>query len=192
MNTFDKLGDLSPAFYIQKGRYYHKLLGMNVDTFTIEKMFLDLDKNFRKLREMKEDYIRFNDTEYENSDQIYLTLNVLIDKYMKSEQYIFYSFAKFLEKFKTPIINSFIQVKVKRKSAREESEYYARLSNGPMESSNRKPKDLKRNSRGFSDFDYTRNRILWSTRKNAAIRGIPRNRTEFKKTDKPRGKYKTK
>ena len=53
-------------------RYYHKLLGMNVDTFTVEKMFLDLDKNFRKLREMKEDYIRFNDTEYENSDQIYL------------------------------------------------------------------------------------------------------------------------
>lgn len=173
-------------------RYYHKLLGMNVDTFTVEKMFLDLDKNFRKLREMKEDYIRFNDTEYENSDQIYLALNALIDKYTKSEQYIFSNFAKFLERFKTPIINSFIQVKVKRKSAREESEYYARLSNGPMESSNRKPKDLKRNSRGFSDFDYTRNRILWSTRKNTAVRGVPRHREEFKKLGKPRGKYKTK
>ncbi|WP_295754409.1 transposase [uncultured Holdemanella sp.] len=42
-----------------------------------------------------------------------------------------------------------------------EKEYYARLSNGPMESFNRKPKDLKRDSRGFSDFNYTRNRILW-------------------------------
>ncbi|MEE0396121.1 hypothetical protein [Holdemanella biformis] len=30
-----------------------------------------------------------------------------------------------------------------------------------MESFNRKPKDLKRDSRGFSDFNYTRYRILW-------------------------------
>lgn len=123
MNNFYNPGDSPPAFYIQKGRFYGKLLGINVDTFTIEKIFLNLDKNFRKLREMKEDYIQFNSTEYESSDRIFLALNVLIDKYMKSEQYIFYSFAKFLEKFKTPIINSFIQVKVKRKSAREESEY---------------------------------------------------------------------
>ncbi|WP_462348812.1 transposase [Holdemanella biformis] len=48
-----------------------------------------------------------------------------------------------------------------RKSARTEKEYYARLSNGPMKSFNRKPKDLKRDSRGFSDFNYTRYRILW-------------------------------
>lgn len=61
-----------------------------------------------------------------------------------------------------------------------------------MESSNRKPKDLKRNPKGFSDFDYTWNSILWSIRKNATIRGIPRNRSEFKKHGKPRGKCKTK
>ena len=29
---------------------------MNVDTFTIEKMFLELDPNFEKLRDLKEDY----------------------------------------------------------------------------------------------------------------------------------------
>lgn len=61
-----------------------------------------------------------------------------------------------------------------RKSARTEKEYYARLSNGPMESFNRKPKDLKRDSRGFSDFYYTRNRILWATRKNPSIKGVPK------------------
>ena len=61
-----------------------------------------------------------------------------------------------------------------RKSARTEKEYYARLSNGPMESFNRKPKDLKRDSRGFSDFNYTRNRILWATRKNPSIKGVPK------------------
>ena len=36
------------------------MLGMNVDTFTIEKMFLELDPNFEKLRDLKEDYIEFN------------------------------------------------------------------------------------------------------------------------------------
>ena len=33
-----------------------------------------------------------------------------------------------------------------------------------MESFNRKPKDHKRLSKGFSNFDYVRQRILWSTR----------------------------
>ena len=48
------------------------------------------------------------------------------------------------------------------------------LLNGPMKPFNRKPKDLKRDSRGFSDFNYTRNRILWATRKNPSIKGVPK------------------
>ena len=91
---------------------------------------------------------------------------------------------------KEPIVNSFIKVKVYRKSARNEQEYYARLSNGPMESFNRKPKDLKRESRGFSDFNYTRNRILWATRDNPSVRGIPKPKDEIKKNKgKKRGSY---
>ena len=43
-----------------------------------------------------------------------------------------------------------------------------------MKPFNRKPKDLKRDSRGFSDFNYTRNRILWATRKNPSIKGVPK------------------
>mgnify|MGYP002708889466 CR=1 FL=1 len=83
-----------------------------------------------------------------------------------------------------------IKVKVYRKSARTEQEYYARLSNGPMESFNRKPKDLKRESRGFSDFNYTRNRILWATRDNPSVRGIPKSNNEIKKNKgKKRGPY---
>ena len=88
-------------------------------------------------------------------------LNALINKYKHSEQSIFSDFALFLIKNKAPIVNSFIKVKVYRKSARTEQEYYARLSNGPMESFNRKPKDLKRESRGFSDFNCKRQVICW-------------------------------
>lgn len=72
-------------------------------------------------------------------------LNTLINKYKYSDQSIFSDFALFLIKYKEPIVNSFIKVKVYRKSARTEQEYYARLSNGPMESFNRKPKILNEN-----------------------------------------------
>ncbi|WP_195232743.1 transposase [Holdemanella biformis] len=78
------------------------------------------------------------------------------------------------------MINSFTRIKVYRKNARTEKEYYARFSNGPMESFNRKPKDLKRDSRGFSDFYYTRNRILWATRKNPSIKGVPKSMDQIR------------
>lgn len=67
-----------------------------------------------------------------------------------------------IETFKANIIRSFTTVQCSRKSKKEQSDYYARLSNGPMEGFNRKPKDFKKNSRGFSNFDYTRNKILWN------------------------------
>lgn len=41
-------------------RHYHKMLGMNVDTYIIEKLFLQLDPNFEGLRDLKEEYIQFN------------------------------------------------------------------------------------------------------------------------------------
>ena len=122
-------------------RYYHKMLGMNVDTFTIEKMFFDLDPNFKKLRDLKEEYIKFNEQDYENEFDVLSNLNTLINKYKGSDQSIFRDFALFLRANTDPIVNSFIKVKVHRKSASDEKEYYARLSNGPMESFNRKPKD---------------------------------------------------
>ena len=52
--------------------------------------------------------------------------------------------------------------------------FYQRLSNGPMEGFNRKPKDMKRMARGFTNFEFVRNRILWASRKDAAILAIPK------------------
>ncbi len=72
------------------------------------------------------------------------------------------------------IIKSFTTVACTRKTKKDQEDYYSRLSNGPMESFNRKPKDYKRNARGFSNFDYTRNRILWSTRNNPSVLAIPK------------------
>ena len=67
------------------------MLGMNVDTFTIEKMFLELDPNFEKLRDLKEDYIEFNNQEYESEFDVLTNLNALINKYKYSDQSIEYN-----------------------------------------------------------------------------------------------------
>nr|WP_280525454.1 transposase [Faecalicoccus acidiformans] len=132
---------------------------------------------------------RFNQIEYEKAEDVQNALENLISRYQDSDQLIFYDFSRFLESHKEMIIHSFTRLKVHRKTETEEKEYYSRLSNGPMESFNRKPKDYKRNARGFSDFHYTRNRILLSMRRNPAIKGVPRPRSEFKKNGAKRGCY---
>ena len=44
---------------------------------------------------------------------------------------------------------------------------------------NRKPKDYKRNARGSTNFDYTRNHILWATRIKPAMRSSPKTHEEI-------------
>ena len=118
-------------------------------------------------------------------------LNSLIKEYKASDITLFKDFAEYLNKYRTEIINSFIVREVSRRTANEQEAYYSRLSNGTMEGFSRKPKDYKRNSRGFSNFDYTRNRILWSTRKNPSILGTPKSYKQIHSyRGKPRENYK--
>ena len=157
-------------------RHYHRRLHMYLDTYQIDKMFMALDRNFPEIRRLKELYISFNSDTYVDEAATRKKLDHLISVYSRSDLFMFRQFATFLTDFHENIIRSFTTVPVRRKSKKGQSEFYSRLSNGPMESFNRKPKDLKRNSRGFSDFDYTRNRILWSTRINPPIRAVPKSR----------------
>ena len=172
-------------------RHYHNLLRMHLDTYTIEKMFFALDVNFKPLHELKEKFIIFNQSKFDKYEDVEKDFDELINEYKASDQIIFKQFAEYLNKFKTEIIYSFTVSEVSRRTKDEQDKYYSRLSNGPMEGFNRKPKDYKRNARGFSNFDYTRNRILWSTRKNPTVRGIPKSYqlVHSYKTDHPRGPY---
>ena len=62
---------------------------------------------------------------------------------MQEYSEIFGNFGGLLEKYKDYIINSFIMVE----KHGYEKVYDSRLSNGPIESPNRKAKDLKRSSK---------------------------------------------
>ena len=161
-------------------RYYHKKLGMYLDTYQIEQMFFAIDDKFKRIRDLKEMYIRFNSASYEDSNMIGKQLDEIIATYKKCELDMFIEFAATLEEFRDYIIASFKTVKRINKGQRKgHYEVITRLSNGPMEGFNRKPKDYKRNSRGFSNFDYTRNRILWSNIINPPVLAVPKKLKEI-------------
>lgn len=154
-------------------RHLNRHLGKYVNTSDIEKDFLSLDDNFPEIRRLKEMYISFNTSD--NTDMQYLNdeLDKIIITYKESNLKMFKEFGKLLENHKKEILNSFIKFKITPKDD-DTTELYRRLSNGPMEGFNRKPKDLKRLGRGYNNFDSVRNRILWSIRDDASFLGSPK------------------
>lgn len=159
--------------------HYHPKLKMYLTTTQIEEMFFKINPRLKILHTLKEKYIMFNRAAFGSEEEAEFALNQLTKIYDESHETIFYNFSSFLKSHKQEIIRSFTTLQVSRKTKEEVESYYARLSNGLMESFNRKPKDFKRSTRGSSNFDYTRNRILWATRNNSAIRALPKSKEEI-------------
>lgn len=153
-------------------RKYCRFLGQYLDTYDCEKLFLDLDPNFRKLRDLKEMYIRFNRSHQDNPKKAEAELDMIIKLYESSEFRMFREFAELLKTHREGIIISFTYITVEDRGKKDL--ILRRLSNGPMESFNNNPKDYKRNSNGVSNFDFTRNRILWAMRTDARPLAVPR------------------
>lgn len=53
-----------------------------------------------------------------------------------------------------------------------------------MEGYNRIPKDFKRNSKGLSNFEYARSRLICTSRSNAPILSTPKSKQEVYKYKK--------
>lgn len=156
-------------------RHFNRKLGIYPTLERIQKMFMDLDPYFSVFKELKDKYLDFNDEYVGKPKEAKEALKTLIKEFNESEYKIFKEFSKLLEEHFEQIIMSFNVIK---KTNNKNEEFYQRLSNGPMEGFNRKPKDMKRLSRGFSNFYYVRNRILWSCRKNAPILAIPKQKAK--------------
>lgn len=150
---------------------FNKRLNRMMNTFDYEEWILSLDKNFESLRNLKEKYVQFNKKYAGDPSGARAALPGIIALYRNSPYRMFNDIASTLEEFSEPIINSFILVKRTSKSGKD---YESRLSNGPMESLNRVPKDMKRIGRGYLNFEHIRNRFLFSQRKNAAILAVPK------------------
>lgn len=153
---------------------YHTDLRMDshfhcmMNTYDYEDALFRIDPKLRDFRDLKELYIQFNNHNAGIPVKAREELEQLITKYKSCGYEMFREFASLLEKFMDPIINSFIMVE---KIGAGEI-YDSRLSNGPIESINRKIKDLKRLGRGFRNFEHFRNRFLYATPKNPVLNAV--------------------
>ena len=152
---------------------YHSDLRMDtrlrcmMNTYDYEDSLFIIDPTLRELRDLKEMYISFNTRNTGKPMDARIELDKLIDYYLHCGNPIFYDFADLLIRYHDYIINSFVMVE-KHGSGKI---YSSRLSNGPIESLNRKIKDLKRLGRGYRNFEHFRTRFLYATRDNPVING---------------------
>ena len=166
----------APSRWDRHFRYY-------MDTYAYEEHFFQMDSSLRKIRDLKEKYIRFNANCAGDERKAASELDALIAEYKSCGFSLFDDFARLLQKHRSAIIRSFSIVDTKVGKVRP--------SNGPTESLNRRPKDMKRNAHGYSNFEHIRNRILFALRVEAPILSKPREEKEFRKvTGKVRGPYK--
>lgn len=144
--------------------HFHCLM----NTFDYEDSLFRIDPKLKEFRDLKETYLQFNNRNAGNPIKAREELSELIIMYQSCEHEIFRDFGDLLEKYEDYIINSFIMVE-KHGFGKV---YNSRLSNGPIESINRKVKDLKRLGRGFRNFEHFRNRFLYATRQNPVLNGV--------------------
>ena len=149
---------------LRMDKHFHCLM----NTYDYERALFDIDSRLKTLRDYKELYVTFNSRNAGNPANAAREIEELINTYYYSGDSIFVDFAALLSKYKEPIINSFVMVQ----KCGPGGLYDSRLSNGPIESLNRKVKDLKRLGRGFLNFEHLRNRFLYATRDNPILDGI--------------------
>ena len=188
---FFLLADADEITYYSTTRY-NRHLKQSLTTDQIEKMFFEVDDKLKIYRDYKQKYLRFNKTKFESKAVCEERLHEIINDYFELKSPIFTKIANLLKVNIEHIVNSFEWVQLHNEELKSKNEVIARLSNGPMESFNRIPKDYKRNGRGHKNFEFVRNRLIFSNRKNAPILAIPKSDAEvhsFK--GKVRGSYKS-
>ena len=142
-------------------RHYRALM----NTYDYEYALFSYFPRLQTLRDLKEKYIIFNSRYIGNPTDATSELDKLISFYASCGDSLFVEFSKTLTTYRDYIINSFIVVEKHGRGGL----YDARLSNGPIESLNRKIKDLKRNGHGYRNFEHFRNRFLYATRSNPVL-----------------------
>ncbi len=146
---------------------YDKRLGRLMNTFDYFDWMYKIDPYLEDLRNLKETYIKFNNKYAGDPAGARKALPSVIKIYEDCPYEMFHKIAEMLRSHFDPIINSFILLE---KLSGDKS----RLSNGPIESLNRIAKDMKRMGRGYRNFEYLRQRFLFSQRHNATILGVPK------------------
>lgn len=148
---------------------------MILTKYQIRDYMLNLSPDLALAYELKEAYRSFNlsATILDARERLF----DLIDSFKQSRIHEYIEFRHTLENWSDEIVNSFNTYNGKR------------ISNGPLERANRTIKQLFNNSFGFTNFERTRNRIMYILNDNAPIIGKKSNFTN-KHKGAERGPYK--
>lgn len=156
-------------------RHFHYFM----NTAEYERRFFAVTPRLEELRRLRNLYTDFNKRNAGKPQKAAVEIEELIEIYITSGDDIFERFAKLLKKYRQPIVNSFILLE---RTGRNGDEIVSRLSNGPMESLNRKIKDLRRLAHGFRNFDHLRNRFLFATRRDPTLNGLEKKKFKPEQT----------
>lgn len=138
---------------LSKGPQYNKKFKKYLSYTDLLYMILDLSPLLKKAYEWKEAYIRFNSTcSFNNAEE---RINELITQLKELNIHSFNPVIKTLEEWKYEIINSFIKYP-----------NIGRISNGKIENRNSTIKDIKKNTKGMSNFERFRKRIIYVINKD--------------------------
>lgn len=151
------LRDFSNIF---SGKIKVNRTGMLLDKYQIREFMLSLDDELRLAYELKEEYRSFNLSAsiLDAKDR----LLDLMDKFKASRIKEFYPFIRTIKNWFVEIVNSFNRINGKR------------ISNGPMERTNRTIKQLFYNGFGFTNFQRTRKRIIYISNPDTPLLGVPK------------------
>lgn len=163
-------------------------LNMYLDTYQRINLFMSLDDNFPLIKEERDKYISFNNTYVGDPDGALKALDELIEQYLNSKLKMFNDFALLLKRHKKEICSSFNVIKIEDNETHET--IIKRISNSYIESFNNYPKDLKRVSNGISNPEFFRKRVLFATRTNVSVLGVPLKDNQIHEKGKKRGSYK--
>lgn len=140
-----------------KDTIYFKKSKMYVSKYQILDNILSLDSTLKLAYELKEEYRNFNSTATINNAAEWL--DELIIKFKKSKIKEYEVFWSLLQKWRTEIINSFNRINGHR------------ISNGAIERLNNDINTIYKISFGLTNFERTRNRIMYCLNDNAPIKG---------------------
>lgn len=153
-------------------KHFNHFLDRQLDTYDWENLFLELDPEFPIIKDLKEQYISFSHSFVNDPLGAEKELLRLIDLYRSSKISFMRDFGSLLYKYRATILNSFKYITQENEDHTVTS--LRRLSNGPMESFNNKPSAFRTQSKGIANFEYARNRILWSEWDDAPILAVPK------------------
>lgn len=164
--------------YVNK--HYERILGYHITKRALLNEILKIDPELDKIYEIKEQYLDFNKAKEETFTGIEAKekeLDKLIQTCIESEISQLIQCGKLLKKWHKEILNSFDWID------------HRRLSNGPIEGKNNYVKKILNNANGYSNFQRSRNKIMYS-QNHYETYSVAEHQNTVKRKGKKRGKYK--